>query len=51
MADMKEEYKYVLPDLVAEDKIEAVIELLNDDVGKMFIYFQEKKTVLLDPKI
>ena len=48
---MENEYKYVLPDLVAQDQIQAVIELLNDDVGKMFVYFKEKRTVLLDPKI
>ena len=51
MSNMNEEYKYKLPDVVANEKIQAVLNLLDNKIGSMFVYFEEKRTLILDPKI
>ena len=51
MSKMKDEYSFILPDVVANDKIQAMANLLDNKIGKMFVYFEEKRTLILDPKI
>ena len=51
MSNMKEEFSYILPDVVGDEKIQAVVNILDNKIGSMFVYFEERRTLILDPKI